>query len=517
MHFDDARILPGDDIIAFGSFQLNRTQRALIRNGMPIALGSRAMEILLALTEKAGAILSNRELLKRVWPNIVVEDGTIRVHVASLRKVLRDAEPDSDYVHNVTGRGYRFVAPIGRPRRVAEPLSVHSSGSTVLRLPLQPQASRRNNLPLLLTSVIGREQSSRELAALVARERFVTVTGPGGSGKSTVAIGTADAIVAAHANGVCFVDLSMARRPEEIFSLLAGALELSPKSADPLPEILACLSKQSLLLLLDNCEHVIETVTPLAERVLRRCPQVHILATSREPLRASAEVVHELAPLDLPIELDEAPGKHLLESPAVRLFVERAVAYTEATLDDEELSLAASICRRVAGNPLAIEIAAGQVRWLGLRWLSAGLNDTMFLSIEGRRTAERRHQTLRASFDWSHELLSRDEQTVFRRLSVFAGSFNPERAAAVIADERLSHQAVLECLISLARKSLIVADTSRQELLYRLHDLPRAYASEKLHEAQELPGTHRRHSQMWRRVGSEQILAHARLWKPARH
>lgn len=511
-HLSDAHAFTGEDIIAFGSFQLNRTQRCLVKGNTPISLGSRAMEILLALTEKAGAILSNRELLRRVWPNIVVEDGTIRVHVAQLRKVLRDAEPESDYVHNVTGRGYRFVAPITPQRRPSESPCAPSFAPTVLRLPLQ-HPWRKNNLPLLVTSVFGRDQTIRAVADRVERERFVTVTGPGGSGKTTVAIGAAGTWVGAHANGVCFVDLAEARGPDEIWRLLGAALNVPTVATGTPPEILAYLSTQSLLLVLDNCEHVIEGATRLAESVLKNCRQVNILATSREPLRASGESIYELAPLDLPLAADAPRRPHLMESPAIRLFLDRATAYADTMLHDEELSLVANVCRRLGGNPLAIEIAAGQVRWLGLRSLAMNLHHAMFLSIDGRRTAARRHQTLRASFDWSYDLLTPMEQAVFRRLSVFAGSFHASRAAGVIGDERLAYQTVQECLITLARNSLLSADASQQEVMYRMDHLTRAYAGEKLHEAREFSFIHRRHSKMWRQVGVERIHAHARLWR----
>ena len=514
MHLDEYSP-PGEDIVGFGPFQLNRTKRVLTKGGRPIAMGSRAMEILLALTEQAGAILSHRELLRRVWPNIIVEDGTVRVHVALLRKVLRQAAPNSDYVHNVTGRGYSFVAPITRQRRAAEPPGMHSANSTVLKLPLRVP-SRRNNLPHLITSVIGREKTTRALAERVTRERFVTVTGPGGSGKTVVAIVAANSLAPAHANGVCFVDLATVKRPQELWSMLASALGLSAE-ADPLPEILASLSRQSMLMVLDNCEHWVDIASHLAESVLQSCPQVNILATSREPLRASREFVYELTPLELPAAFDRVSRKDLMEYPAIQLFVERAGSYAGTPLQDEELWLVADVCRRSAGNPLAIEISASQVRWLGLKALSTGLQDAMYLSIEGRRTAERRHRTLRASFEWSYGLLSNEEQAVFRRLSVFAGSFNPDRVATVIADERVTHRIVLECLFSLARKSLIIANATHAEVLYRLDDLTRTYAAEKLQQAQEFPFTHRRHSQMWRRVGVEQIQAHARLWRSAQH
>ena len=478
MHLDEARLSARDEVIGIGSFQLNRTRRLLIKDGAPIAIGGRAMDILLVLTEKPGVIVSHRELLHRVWADMNVAAGSVRVQVASLRKVLRDAGAERDYVHNVTGRGYRFVAQVTRYRRDAESLALHPQGPTVLKLPLRAP-SRRNNLPDLLFSVVGRDTVIRDLKERMKSGRLVTVTGRGGSGKSTVAIAAA-----AHANGVCFLDLAAVREPQELWEMLSAALDVSIRGTDPLPQILRFLSCRSILMVLDNCEYVIETVARLVERVLQRCPQVKVLATSRESLRVSGEIVYELPPLELPAAFERICGRQLMEYSAIRLFVERAGAYAGRQLENDELSRVVEVCRRSVGSPLAIDIAAGQVRWLGMNALSAGLHDAMYLSIEGRRTAARRHRTLRASFDWSYSLLSAAEQAVFRRLSVFVGDFNLDRAAAVIADDRLTHRTVLECLVSLARKSLIMATNSMYESVYRLDSLSRAYASEKLQQVQ---------------------------------
>jgi predicted ATPase/DNA-binding winged helix-turn-helix (wHTH) protein len=487
--------IAADDIALFGAFQLNRATRTLCKDNRPVRLGSRAMEILLALTERAGAVLSNRDLLRRVWPHTIVEEGTIRVHVALLRKTLREAEPGSDYVQNVTGRGYRFAAVITKQRSSKDSVIAHSSSSTVLQLPLR-QPSRRNNLPFLLTPVFGYTQTARMLVARVPHERLMTITGPGGSGKSTMAIGVAHALVPRYSHGVCYIDLASVTRPEGVSGALAATLGVSSSSADPLPEILASLSKQSLLLVLDNCEHVIERSARIAECLLRSAPQVHVLATSREPLRASGEVALQLTQLEGSEAGEVSSCADLMQLPAVRLFVERANTHASCEIDDDDLPLVANVCQRLAGNALAIEIAAAQVHWLGVRALATTLHDSFYLSMDGRRTAEPRHRTLRASCDWSYNLLTPDEQTVFRRLSVFAGSFDPDHGAAVIADERLTHQRVFECLINLARKSLLIRDSTQGDIRYRLQDFSRAYAREKLHEAQEPALIHRRHSQM---------------------
>jgi len=505
---DDSPAPAGEDFVHFGSFQLDRAKRALLREGKALLVGSRAIDILLALTERPGVIVSARELLRLVWSNTVVELGTIRVHVALLRKALRDAEPDCDYIQNVTGRGYRFVAPPAEQRALADAAGVQSSGSTVLRLPVRAPA-RRNNLPLLLTPVIGRAQAMRTLVARSAAQRLITITGAGGSGKTTVAISVANTLITAHTHGVCFVDLAAVTDPERVPGALASALGVASLAADPLPEVLALLSKQSMLIVLDNCEHVIEAAARLVESVLRNAPQVHVLATSREPLLANSELVHDLAPLEVPGTPHEHARAELLQFSAIQLFVERAGVEVDAELDDDDLLKIAAICRRLAGNPLAIEITAAQVRWLGVRSLAASLHNGVYLSIDGRRTAEPRHHTLRATFDWSYGLLTPAEQAVFRRASVFVGSFDLDSATAVMADDELTDAVIFGCLLSLARKSLVMADTSANKVLYRLLELPRAFAGEKLQQSDELAGTRRRYSQMW----WGHIHAHARLWQ----
>lgn len=504
MYLQEAHRMVGEDVIAFGPFQLNRTRRLLSKAGVPIAVRSRAMGILLALTETAGSTVSNRELLQRVWPNMVVENGTIRVHVSQLRGVLRKADPANEYVHNVTGHGYRFAVPIIRERCPADPAVIHLFGPR--KLPLR-QPARKNNVPQLMTSLVGREQVIGSLVERMASQRFITVTGPGGIGKTTAAIGAAGALDETHADGVCFLDLAAVERPEEIWRLLAETAGISTTASEPKSEVLTCLAGQSLLLVLDNCEHVIEIATRLAESVLRRCSQVKILATSREPLRASGEAIHEVTPLDLPAAIDPPPCQALSSYPAIRLFVERA----GVEFDERELSLIARTCRRLAGNPLAIEIAAAQYRWLGLNALAVGLDDDLLLSMEGRRTAPLRHQTLRASFDWSYDLLSAQEQAVFRRLSVLESRFSADHAAALITDESLPRWLVLKCLVSLARKSLIVCDRTPQDVVYGMQDLLRAYARAKLHESQDVSFIDSRPSNIRRALKVEQPRAHARL------
>lgn len=469
-----------EDSLAFGPFQLNRTTHTLSKGGTTIPVRSRAMGVLMALTDAAGDVVSNRELLRRIWPNVVVESGTVRVHVAQLRAVLRQADPDNDYVHNVTGQGYRFAMPVVRPRRWDARVIEFSTRAA--HEPRRSQSVPGSKLPRPTASVWGLDRTRSELLELVANKRLTTVTGPGGIGKTTAAILCAEALAETDADGVCFLDLAAIERPEQIWNNLATMLGMPATAAESQSEVLAYLAERSLLLVLDNCEHLVNEVSRLAEKVLLVCSQVRILATSREPLRVRAEVVYELAGLDLPTAFERRSHETLLRYPAIRLFVERA----GAEFDEQQLSLIEQICRRLDGNPLAIEIAAGQCRWVGLTALAVGLDDEMYLSMEGQRTSHPRHQTLRASLAWSYGLLTAQEQTVLQRLSELPGRFTVERAAAAIENEHLPRPIVVSCLLGLARKSLLVRGVSGQDVCYGMHDLDRAFARSKRDHSQEI-------------------------------
>jgi predicted ATPase/DNA-binding winged helix-turn-helix (wHTH) protein len=492
---------PGDTVIAFGPFQLDRLRYDLRKDGASVPIGARAMAILLELTRTPGEVLSTRELLRRVWQGTVVEEGTVRVHVALLRKILRKADPAREYVQSVTGRGYRFIAPL---------LKRDSATDTCGEARVPELNARINNLPSRITSIIGREQVILRLMTKVTSHRFVSITGAGGSGKTTVAMAVADRVASRFTDGVCLVDLAAIAEERFVANALASALGVAPLAADPLPHVLERLSRRSLLLVMDNCEHVIEAAARLVETLLHNALGVHILATSREPLRAVDEVVHELPPLDVPEDQPSYTRDELLRCPAIQLFVERAEAYVGVGLNDEELHQVAEICRRLGGNPLAIEITTAHVHLLAVNSLMVSMGNELLLSIDGPRTAQRRHRSLRDTFDWSYGLLSPAEQAAFRRLAVFSGWFDVQCAVAVIADATLSERTAFESLMSLARKSLVQVDASGQKAAYRLLDLPRAYAREKLIEAGEEDAVGHRHALMWCSVGALQIHARVR-------
>ena len=470
---------------AFGPFRLFPLQRVLMCADEPVALGSRAREILVALVERAGKVVKKNELRERVWPDTVVEEGTLRVHIAALRRALGDRGSGSRYVENVTGYGYRFIAPVTR---------CDSSGSVDPDLP----AERINNLPASLSRVIGREHVVRALMHKLGERRFMTLVGPGGIGKTTVAVSTANALCSSYLHGVCFVDLGSINDPDFMAVAMAAALGL-PKgvSADPTPGIVASLKHKHMLIVLDNCEHLVEGVAALAERLLGGAAEIQILATSREPLRAKGEWVLRLGPLELPPPSAAVTASAALAFPAIQLFAERVSANLESfALTDAEVPVAADICRRVDGLPLAIELAAARVAQLGIRELAARLDDRLRLLTGGRRTALARHQTLRATLDWSYELLSPFEQAVLRRLAVFAGAFDLASACVVAADADGDSQDVLEALTNLGSKSLLGVHSAEGQVLYRLLETSRAYALEKLGATEEADTIRARHARL---------------------
>ncbi len=485
--------ISGDHALAFGPFRLFPGRRLLLRADKPVPLGSRAREILLTLVEHAGELVRKKELCARVWPNTVVEEGTLRVHIAALRKALRDGRPGTAYVENVSGHGYRFVAPVRRLE--TEP------DATIAAPP------RTNNLPALLSRVLGREQAMATLAEQLPQRRFMTLVGPGGIGKTTLAVTTANQLLASYPQGVCFVDLACIRDPSLIAAVVAAALGLAPVPVDPVAGITASLKHKQMLLVLDNCEHLVEAAAQLAESLLDAAPGIHLLATSREPLEAQGEWVLRLAPLDLPPPGATLTAADALAFPAIQLFTDRVMARQASfLLADADVAIVADICRRLDGLPLAMELAAARVELLGLRELAARLDDRLRLLTTGRRTASWRHRTLRATLDWSYELLSPFEQTVLRRLAVFPGVFNVSSACAVAAKPGGDSQDVLEALTSLVGKSLLVVQSSDDRVLYRLLETSRAYALEKLVRTPEAAETRRRHARLcctWGRLAPD--------------
>ncbi len=475
-----------EETFTFGSFRLIPAQRMLFEDARPVRLGSRALDILVTLVESAGEIIPKHDLIARTWPDTVVEEATLRVHVAALRKALGDGRAGKRYVANIPGRGYSFVVPVTRERR--EPSTA-----------LQNGAVKGSNLRAQLSRIVGRDVVIAALATLLAQRRLLTIAGPGGIGKTTVAVAVAEAVSACYSDGVWFVGLSSLVDPNLVPSALSAVLGISLSGINPISGLTTWLRNKHALIVLDSCEHVIGAAAALAEAILKTAPRVQILATSREPLRAEGEWLHRLGSLEIPPGAVGVTTGEALRYSAVQLFVDRATATVDGfSLTDANIRAVLEICRRLDGVPLALELAAARVDVFGASGLAARLDDRFAVLTRGRRTALPRHQTLRAAMDWSYELLPEIEQVVFRHLAVFRGSFTLEAATAVAVDQRIKAADVIESVANLTGKSLIATDISGERTLHRMLDTTRAYALEKLAENGKTEQVARRHAEYFR-------------------
>jgi predicted ATPase len=464
-------------IPSFGPFRLHATKRLLEKNGSPLKIGSRALDILITLLEHAPEVVSNHDLMRRVWGKLVVDEVSLRVHVAALRKRLGDGDSSVSYVANIPGQGYCFTGEVTWAEAQAAPRKARTAA---------PQLPRD---PLLM---VGRDIAIRELTAQLKKQRFVSIVGAGGIGKTTIALTLAHRMLTEFEGAVHFLDLAAVEDSRLLTSLLASELGLLAVSDQPLPVILTHLREQRMLLVFDSCEHLIEATAALTENIFRDAPQVHIVVTSREALRAEGEQVHHLPPLECPPHAESLTAAQALGFPAVQLFVKQVAHSGHAfELTDADAPIVAEICRRLDGIALALELAASRVGVHGVQGTASLLDKQFRLLWRGRRTALPRHQTLSATLDWSYNLLSPTERLVLRRLAVFVGGFSLE-AALDVAAEGLDPAELTETLATLVDKSLVTSDRTAA-MRYRLLDTTRAYAWQKLTESAEDLKVLRRH------------------------
>lgn len=455
----------------------------LLEGDKPLPLGSRALDILNLLLERPGEVIRKDEIIARVWPNIFVDETVVRTHVSALRKVLGDNKRTKRYISNVPGRGYVFVAPVTSEQATRRPAAPAEKREAIHRVP--PPLAR----------MVGRDDVVSELAGLLPRRRFMTIVGPGGIGKTTVALAVAQKLVESYPDGVWFVDLASVVSPELVISTVATALGLPLLSPEPAAELVAALRDRRMLLVIDNCEHLLDAVAPLAEQIVARALGVHLLATSRERLRVEGEWVQHLTPLGFPLQEETLSAADALAFSAIELFVDRARASLDTfEMHDADASIVADICRNLDGLPLAIELAAAHVDTFGIRGLAERLSDRLTVLAKGRRTALPRHQTLRATFDWSYHLLAPVEQIVLCRLAIFSGRFTIQAAMALAEGAEISQPDVVAALVNLVAKSLVTADVSGDMTYYRLLELTRAYAGEKLAQSNQAGALARRHA-----------------------
>jgi predicted ATPase/DNA-binding winged helix-turn-helix (wHTH) protein len=460
-----------------GPFHLDPALGALTRTGVPQALGARAVAVLAVLVEHANEFVSKDAIIDAVWPGLVVEESNLSVQISAIRKVLGQVSGGDRWIETLPRRGYRFAGPVIEAR-TAE----------------RERASDRSNLPEPLTSFVGREREIVEIKRLLAQARLLTVVGAGGIGKTRVALQALAEVVDAYRDGVRFVELATLRDGALVATTIAHSLGIPEKAGDALIASLAAhLRRRQLLLLLDNCEHVRDDCAALCAALLQAASGLTIVATSREPLQIEGERIYALPPLSLPqIEADAAA---IERSEAVQLFVERAERQQrDFAATPARARVIAELCRHLDGIPLALELAAARVRSLSVEQILARIGDRFRLLASGATTALPRHQTLRATLDWSFDLLAEDERTVLYRIAVFAGGFTLDGAAAIAGDAAIDEHAIVDVLARLVARSLVNADTSETGVRYWLLETTRAYALERLAEAGEAERLARAHA-----------------------
>ena len=458
----------------FGVYELQPSQRRLLRMGTPVALRARAFDVLLALVERADQLVTKEDLLDLVWGTLVVEEGNLQVQISTLRKII-----GTGAIATVTGRGYRFTPEV-RPTAADVPISSDHG---------------RHNLPEQVTSFIGRAFESAELAELVAKTRLVTLVGAGGIGKTRQALHVAADVANAYADGVWFVDLGPIVDPALLVALVANVIgvDLGPGQAS-VDILVGRFKSLRLLLVLDNCEHLIAATAHFVEKLLAVAPNVHVLATSREPLAIGGEHVFRLGPLAFPE--DKSVGVAVaLAAAAVQLFLDRAKAADAGfALDDGNANSIVAICRSLDGIPLAIEMAAARTPMFSIDELERNLDTRFRLQLVGRRTAVARHSTLKATLDWSYELLDECESLLFRRLAVFCGGFTLDAASSACSDDKIDEFAVIEMLAHLVSCSLVLSEPKTSDARYRLLETTRSYATHRLNAVAEVDTIRRRHA-----------------------
>ena len=477
----------------FSPFEVNASQRRLLAHGLPVPLGARALDLLIALIDRRERVVGKGELLELVWPGLVVEENNLQVQVSTLRKIL-----GADAIATVPGIGYRFTRLIddaAAPRDRA-PCSAET------------QAHASASAPILHRGLIGRQSDLHAVLSLLSERRLVTVAGPGGMGKTALASCVVQAWRERHQAVATWVDLANVHDGAEVIATVGQALGRRPGDDATLSDLLLALNTdQERLLVLDNAETQLRPVATLTSALLDGAANLRVLVTSQVALKVREEWLHRLGPLDLP--LPDASPEDVQSCASVALFMAQASASgARLPTTPAHLTAVVDICRQLDGMPLAIKLAASRAGWLGLSRLLALLDERLRLLVSQDNDGPARQQTLQATLDWSHDLLTPAEQTLFRQLGVARGTFHLDFALGFLVEENRDRWQVLDLLGTLIDRSLVMvacADPPR----YRLLESARHHACAKLEEAGELDQARHRHA---RAMAEWMDLAFHRYW-----
>jgi len=487
-----------------GELRLDPEARVLTRSGAPVTLGARAVAVLAALVGRANEYVPKAEIMDAAWPGLVVEEANLAVQISAIRRALAQVVGGEGWIETLARRGYRFVGPVA--------VIAGRAGENPA-----PFDRTRTNLPQVLTSFVGREREIAEIKRLLPQTRLLTLTGTGGIGKTRLALQAAAEVLDAYGDGIWFVDLAPLNDPALVPSALAQVLGVKESAGQSLKLTLcAHLRTKEMLLVLDNCEHLLGSSADIVDVIVRDTPSIAIIATSREPLHVASEKIYPVNALSLPDPKAEATA--IVRSDAVQLFLDRARQLrSRFDLEGPRARAAAMICVRLDGLPLALELAAARIAVLPVEEIERLLDQRFRLLTRGDGNLPRQ-QTLRAMLDWSYELLDTAEQQLFARLSVFVGGWTIAAAKAVGETEAIAPDDVVYLLIALIEKSLVVADENGDR--YRMLETVRAYAKEKLAVSGDAATVQNRHRDHFvalaeemkpKLMGAEQALCFRRL------
>lgn len=495
--------MPNELVFSFGPFRLYPKRQQLLLGDQPVKLGGRSFELLHLLVQRSGQLVRKAELIAAAWPDVYVHYSNLKVNMSSLRRSLGDVQTAPIYIATIAGHGYRFVAPVQTTISDRADQGVPERSQDISGLPAQ-------------RDIVGREADVANVMAELRDKHHVTLVGAGGIGKTTIAIAVARALERHYPDGVCFIDLSIIDDPSLVPIALAAALGLRGNPGDTLSAILDYLRQRRMLVILDNCEHVLPAVTIFARGLASDSRSTKLLATSREPLETSAEHIIWIDPLACPDVVDTITSEQALSFPAVELFVRRASEWIGYELVDSDCAAITQICHALDGLPLAIELVAAKMEHYAPNELLAILDEHAGFQNPHLGDTTPRHETLLATIDWSFRLLSQNEAMVFQLTSVFADAFELDDIGAIAAVAGLKPVHVAAGLGGLVIKSLVTAQVIGAGLSYRLLDSTRRYAAARRQESSiDIPALHchaRRILTLLKRSEDECELSEGRDW-----